>query len=93
MISTIATIVALPVFIVAEVFFWFSVRPVSCVILIAVSCVIAYLILTRHKQKLAVNAAASAVTNPITPTLCLGSFATIKNVAFKGFLMIRSRKN
>jgi len=66
--GTIATIIALPVFIVAEVFFWFSVRPVSCVILIAVSCVIAYFILTRHKQKLAASAAAGPATNPAIPT-------------------------
>ena len=59
--GTIATIVALPVFIIAEISFWLSVRPVTSVVLIVISCGIAYLVLTRHRQKLAAGAASSPV--------------------------------
>ncbi len=57
----VATIIALPVFLIAEIVFWFSVRPVLSVCIAAAGIAIGAALLTRHKQKLAGN-------NPVNPT-------------------------
>lgn len=63
--GTIAFVIALPLFVIAEVFFWFSVRPVLSIAMVAGACAIAAAVYMMSRNKTKTD---EAPASPIMPS-------------------------